>query len=118
MDLSESVAHERFQDEMRRFLADNRQGAGKRDRTERAAFRQRAIEAGYLHRSVPRAYGGSEQAPDLVRGQIIAEEFGRARASAEVASAGVWLVVPGLVAWSTEEQKQRFVPPTLAGDMH
>ena len=41
--------------------------AAERDPT---AFRRAATEAGYLYRSVPRQYGGSEQAPDADRSFI------------------------------------------------
>ncbi|MBW2282293.1 MAG: acyl-CoA/acyl-ACP dehydrogenase, partial [Deltaproteobacteria bacterium] len=48
-----------------------------------ALFRLRAIEAGYLARRIPKAYGGSEQEPDVLKATIITEEFARAAAPGE-----------------------------------
>src|SRR5690606_13105774 len=81
-----------------------------------AAFRREAIEQGYLYRAIPRQYGGSEQAPDVMRGQIIREEFGRARAPMEVPGVGVGMLVPTLLECGTQEQKDRFIAKTLTGE--
>lgn len=118
MNLNYSEEHQQFRREVADFLARNWQTGTKGSKQERLAFRQLAIDAGYLYRNVPREYGGSEQPLDIVRGQIIAEEFAKAGAPAEVASAGVWLVVPVLLAHGTEAQKRRFILPTLQGEMH
>ena len=80
-------------------------------------FRATATEAGYLYRNVPKQYGGSEQAPDVVRAQVIREEFARARAPMEVGGNGMSMLVPTLLERGTEAQKERFIRPTMSGEM-
>src|SRR5256886_5159057 len=65
---------------------------------ERATqFRLRAIERGYLYRSVSRRYGGAEQPPDPLKATIIAEELRRAGAPGEVVGQGASMLVPTLL---------------------
>lgn len=120
MDLSYSDEHVAFQQEVRAFLAANWSPTRAKDRERRVAyfakFRRDATERGYLYRSVPRAYGGSEQAADVVKAAIIREEFAAANAPTEVPGNGVALVIPTLLEWGTEAQKQTFIPNTVAGE--
>lgn len=119
MDLVYGAEYEAFRLEVRGFLADAWTPDGSQVKAERRArearFRQQAIERGYLYRSVPRRYGGSEQAPDVLRAQVIREEFSRVRAPTEVAGPGVGMLVPTLLECGTEEQKAFFIPQTLTG---
>ena len=106
-----------FQQRVRSFLAEQWTSAeNKKDPAFIARFRQQATDAGYLYRGVPRRYGGSEQAPDVIRAQIIREEFAAARAPMEVPGNGVALVVPTLIEWGTDEQKDMFIRKTLTGE--
>ncbi len=72
MDLRFSEEYENFRAEVKAFLADNwppKEDEAKLEPVERLArFRKRAIAAGYLARGIPRKYGGSEQAPDVLKG--------------------------------------------------
>lgn len=79
-------------------------------------FRELATECGYLYRSIPRCYGGSEQAVDVIKAQIIREEFRRVRAPTEVGGNGLSMLVPTLLDAGTEEQRATFIPPTLSGE--
>ncbi|MGE0742010.1 MAG: acyl-CoA dehydrogenase family protein [Hyphomonadaceae bacterium] len=118
MDLSYGHEAEAFRAEVRAFLKQNwRPGElkGGELKTFIAAFRLAATEAGYLYRGVPRRFGGAEQAPDVVRAQVIREEFARARAPMEVAGNGVNMLVPTLLDRGTEEQCALFVRPTIEG---
>lgn len=121
MDLRYGDEYEAFRREVRAFLDRHWRtpegSAGDRHAAERA-FRQRAIEAGYVARNVPRRFGGSEQPPDVLRAAVIAEELALAGAPGEVRGAGTGMLVPTLLEHGTEEQCQRFVPPTILGDMH
>lgn len=81
-----------------------------------ASFRLQATEAGYLYRSIPKAYGGSEQPADVIRAQVIREEFARARAPMEVAGNGMNMLVPTLLERGSALQKDLFIRPTMAGD--
>ena len=117
MDLSYGVSAEAFRQEVIDFLDQHYRPGIRLNSTEVATFRRKAVDAGLLYRTVPRKYGGSEQVPDLLRGQVIREEFERADAPGEVPGVGVALLVPTLLAHGTEKQKQQFIAPTLAGDI-
>jgi alkylation response protein AidB-like acyl-CoA dehydrogenase len=117
MDLSYGGAVEEFRQEVADFLDRHYRPEIRLRPDEVRAFRRRAIDAGLLYRAVPRKYGGSEQPTDLLRGQVIREEFARVDAPAEVPGVGVALLVPTLLAHGTEKQKQQFISPTLSGDM-
>ncbi len=118
MDLSYSQEHEDFRQDVRGFLADNWPLEGAEAELPRqeqdARFRERAIERGYLARPIPRKYGGSEQTPEVLKGTIIREEFGRAGAPRDP---GVHhaQIVPTLLTHASEWQKKRLIPPTLRG---
>ena len=119
MDLSYGEAAEAFRKEVRGFIKAAWQpgelrGAELKDHIR--AFRRAAIEQGYLYRSVPKRYGGSEQPVDVIRAQVIREEFGRARAPMEVGGNGVNMTVPTLLEKGTEEQRELFIRPTIEGD--
>src|SRR6185295_5485469 len=120
--------YERFRAETRRFLGEHwsaadRGAAGdevligsiKRPTERETQFRLAAIDAGYLYREVPRAYGGSEQPFDPFKSAIIREEFKRAKAPREMIGQGPSMLVPTLLEHGTEEQKRRFIQSTLLG---
>jgi alkylation response protein AidB-like acyl-CoA dehydrogenase len=121
MDLSYGEEYETYRAEVRAFLAANwppRGDLAKLPKKEAAArFRDLATERGYLRRSVPRSYGGSEQPPDPIRARILQEEFTRSRAPMDVRGIGTMMLVPTLLEKGEEWQKQRFVPPTVRGEI-
>lgn len=119
MDLDYGADACAFREEVRTFLErewrpDGAMG-GRKDAFVRA-FRRKAIEAGYLYRSIPREYGGSEQPVDVVRAQVIREEFVKARAPMELGGNGVNMAVPTLLEKGTQEQCDLFIRKTLDGD--
>ena len=121
MDLSYGPEYEDFRGEVRRFLAEHwpprGDGGEKLSGHEKVfAFRRKAIEAGYAARSVPRAYGGSEQEADSLKGQIIREEFGRARAPGDARGIGTMMLVPTLLERGEEWQKEKWVPKSVMGE--
>lgn len=118
MDLGYSTEHLTFRAEVQAFLVDCWTAArndGDR-RAHEAAFRRQAIDRGYLYRAVPKRYGGSEQSADLLKAQIIDEEFKRARAPGEIKGVGTQMLVPTLLECGEEWQRERFIAKTLAGD--
>ncbi len=121
MDLKYSEEYEAYRAELRAFLAANwpPKGAGAElsFREQAAVFRQHAIDAGYVARGIPKQYGGSERAADVLKARIIAEEFRRAKAPGEVRGIGASMLVPTLIEKGAEWQKERFVPPTIRGEM-
>ena len=122
MDLSYGPEYEEFRGEVREFLKANwpqRAGEAELPKPQRARrFRERAVEAGYLLRWIPRAYGGSEQPSDALRASILREEFTRVRAPQEPRGIGMMMLVPTLLEKGAEWQKQKFVPPTAMDEMH
>ncbi len=136
MNLSFSVEYEDFRREVRRFLEENwtdadrasapeadlqtvrgAMGGGVRTDARATEFRKKAIERGYMYRSIPRQYGGGEQPADPLKATIIAEEFKRSKAPFEIMGQGPSMLAPTLVEKGTEEQRQKFVEPTLLGKM-
>jgi len=118
MDLSFTVEYETFREEVRSFLAEHWDASAPpispRD-TERAPpFRALAIECGYLARTIPRDYGGSEQTPDPLKTAVIREEFRKVGAPVDIIPPAAQLIAT-LVAHGSEEQKRRFLPPAVTG---
>ena len=119
MDLSYGAEAEAFRHEVRVFLADQWQPGERRKGELREfirEFRRRAVDAGFLYRSVPKRYGGGEQPVDVIKAQVIREEFARARAPMEVGGNGVNMTVPTLLEKGTEEQRELFIRLTIEGD--
>ncbi len=121
MDLSYGTEIEEFRGEVRAFLSANWPLSGDEEKLSREEktklFRDRAIAEGFLCRSVPKKYGGSEQAPDALRGQVITEEFGAAHAPMEPRGIGTMMLVPTLLDRGEEWQKEKFVGPTIRGEI-
>jgi alkylation response protein AidB-like acyl-CoA dehydrogenase len=121
MDMSFDADLDAFREEVRAFLKQSWLAAPDKSEQPRQArdrsFRERAVEKGYLYRHVPRRYGGSEQPADAFRGEIIREEFARARAPMEVAAGGLSQLLPTLLEWGSEEQKQKFVSASIYGEI-
>jgi alkylation response protein AidB-like acyl-CoA dehydrogenase len=118
MELGFGAEYDSFRKEVREFIQANWPPAdgNLKSRENERAFVVAAIERGYMHRSIPKRFGGSEQEPDIARAEIIREELSKARApSARIPGNG--LVVPTLLEWGTEEQKDRFIAATLRGDI-
>jgi alkylation response protein AidB-like acyl-CoA dehydrogenase len=121
MDLSYGKEYEGFREKLRSFLAANWPLTGAEAELphgeQAQRFRERAIEQGYLVRSVPRNYGGSEQEPDELKANVIRQEFAKAKAPGEVRGIGTMMLVPTLLEKGEEWQKQQFVPPTVRGEL-
>ena len=75
------------------------------------------IEQGYTARTIPQEYGGHGGEPDIIKARIIGEEFANGKIPGGLGGQGISMLVPTLLELGTEEQKKRFIPPTLAGDM-
>jgi alkylation response protein AidB-like acyl-CoA dehydrogenase len=121
MDLSYGADYDRYREEVRTFLDANwppRGADAQLSETEQVdAFRVKAIAAGYLARSIPKQYGGSGQALDLVKSAAIDDEFRRAEAPEDPADLGYALLIPTLLECGEEWQKEKFIPPTVRGEI-
>jgi alkylation response protein AidB-like acyl-CoA dehydrogenase len=117
MDLTLTPELAAFRDEVRAFLdahkAEHEGGAPK----DPKAWQRLLIDNGYAARTIPRAYGGSGAEPDGLKARIIAEEFIAAGAPRGMSGQGISMLVPTLLEMGTEEQKRRWIPPTLSGEI-
>jgi alkylation response protein AidB-like acyl-CoA dehydrogenase len=121
MDLSYGETYEAFRAELRAFLEAGwplRGDEGQLPPAEQERiFRKRGIEAGYVYRAIPAAYGGAGRDTDPLLDRIIQEEYARSGAPGNRLHQGPGLLVPTLLEFGTEAQKRHYIPPTLEGDM-
>jgi alkylation response protein AidB-like acyl-CoA dehydrogenase len=118
MDLAYGPRYEAFRREVSDFLVAHRERfprPGARD--ESLAWQKLLLEHGYAARTIPREFGGFGAEPDILESRIIAEEFTSAKAPTGLAGQGVSMLVPTLLEVGSDEQKRRWIPPTLAGEI-
>jgi acyl-CoA dehydrogenase len=113
-----SDEHEMFRRQFQRFaereieprIAEwNRQGI-----TDRATWR-RMGEEGFLGPAMPETYGGG--GGDFLYDAIVMEELAWRRAHGIMTAVHSSICMPYILSWGTEEQKRRFLPPAIAGEM-
>jgi acyl-CoA dehydrogenase len=63
----------------------------------------------------PKEYGGGGLSREEAK--VLASELRRIEAQPALASFGVWMLGPALLAFGTEEQKQRFLPEIVRGEV-
>ena len=119
MDLSYGPEYEAFRDEVRAFA---QEFGARAPRTfgfneETRAWQRLLIEHGYAARTIPKEYGGFGGTADILKSRIIAEEFIAAGLPMGMANQGISMLVPTLLELGTEEQKQRWIGPTLRGEV-
>jgi alkylation response protein AidB-like acyl-CoA dehydrogenase len=124
VDLTYSAEDEAFRAEVRAWLEDNLSGdfAGLRGlggpgreheaHDERLAWDRHLAAHGWTCIGWPVAYGG--RGLPLFQQVIFHEEYARANAPARVNHLGEELLGPTLIAFGTDEQKQRFLPKIVA----
>lgn len=122
MDLKYSSRHESFRLEVRAFLSARASRFPKpfgvnRPTPEALAWQALLIEHGFAARTIPCEYGGFGAELDILESRIIAEEFSRARAPWGLVNQGISMLVPTLLEMGSEEQKQRWIAPTLRGEV-
>jgi alkylation response protein AidB-like acyl-CoA dehydrogenase len=120
MDLTYSSEDESFRGEVRAWLEDNLRGefAGVRGMggpgreheafEERVAWDRHLAASGWTCLGWPAEYGG--RGLSLLQQVIFHEEYAKADAPARVSHIGEELLGPTVMAFGTEEQKQRFLP--------
>ena len=122
MDLTLSQEYEAFRQEVRDFLETHKDNAPSRNlggmkNKKRLAWQELLIEHGYTARTIPKEYGGYGAEPDILKSRIIAEEFAKAQIPGGLANQGISMLVPTLLELGTEEQKQKYIEPTLKGEI-
>lgn len=127
MDLRHTPEDERFREEVREWLAENLTGelaelppgTGGPGREHEALelrkeWERRLGAANWIGIGLPKEHGG--RGATLMQQVIFAEEYARAGAPGRVNHMGENLLAPTLVAFGTEEQRQRFLPGILRGE--
>ena len=117
MDLTETPEMATFRGEVRAFLVAHRGDYANGAANDVRAWQTLLIEHGYAARTIPREYGGFGAEPDILKGRIIAEEFIAAGAPRGMAGQGISMLVPTLLEVGSEEQKVRWIGPTLRGEI-
>jgi len=114
--------YEAFRREIREFLAKHGDRAPRTlglafGGPEARAWQALLIEHGYAARTIPREYGGYGAEPDLVETIVLDEEFGRVGIPRGMSGQGISMLVPTLLEHGSEEQKRRWIPPTIRGEI-
>ncbi len=115
MDFTLTAEEEAFRDEVRAFLAEQlAPGVDKADPGFLAGWHRAVREKRWVGFSWPREVGGG--GGSLMEQAILKEEMAKARApSLGSCFMGLAWVGPALIAYGTEEQKQKFIPDILDG---
>ncbi len=122
MDLEYGPRYEEFRREVRAFLDEHKpkQPLGslvREGRAELVRWLSLQIEHGYWARTIPREYGGYGAPPDLLETVIMDEEFNRAGVPRGMMAQGPSMLAPTLLEHGTEEQKRRWIGPTMRGEV-
>jgi alkylation response protein AidB-like acyl-CoA dehydrogenase len=122
MDLDYGPEYDTFRQQVRDFIEAHSHLAppcatrAARPSPEAVKWQKLLIENGYTARTIPAEYGGYGAEPDILKSRIISEEFSRAGVPGGLTNQGISMLVPTLLELGTEEQKQRWIEPTLKGD--
>jgi acyl-CoA dehydrogenase len=112
-----SDEHEHFRAEFRRFVEAEIEpkvaGWNEAGTTDRATWKL-CGEQGFLGASAPEEYGGG--GGDFLFEAVIMEELSRVRAHALMLSLHSDICMPYLTEFANDEQKQRFLVPSISGD--
>ena len=129
MDLTYSPEEEAFREEVRDWLAENMKElpewwgrpdvlGPEVDSEERRQFgiwwHRKLHDAGFIGITWPKEYGG--QGRTVLEQVVFYEEIAKHRAPGPTNEHGLGWVVPALLAFGTEEQRQRFIPKILNCD--
>jgi alkylation response protein AidB-like acyl-CoA dehydrogenase len=121
MNLQFGEKYEKLRAELRAFCAESWPPRGDEarlgEREQAIAWRKRALQAGFLYRTVPRAYGGAGAEPDVMAETLIRQEFDRAGVPHRAPVQGTHMLVPTLLECGTEEQRREYIERTLTGEL-
>jgi alkylation response protein AidB-like acyl-CoA dehydrogenase len=121
MDLEIDARYDAFREQVREFLAAQKAprpfGMTEGKKEDRIAWLSLLIEHGYWARTIPKEYGGHGAEPDLLETVIMDEEFNKAGVPRGMMAQGPAMLVPTLLNHGTEEQRKRWVGPTMRGEV-
>ncbi|MDH3686570.1 MAG: acyl-CoA dehydrogenase family protein [Myxococcales bacterium] len=110
--------HELFRTQVRRFVEEevaprvlewNEKGMSDRE------IWRRAGEEGFLGPNAPEEYGGA--GADFLYSAIVMEELAYARAHGMMVSLHSDIVMPYLLTWGTDAQKEKYAPGAVSGEL-
>jgi alkylation response protein AidB-like acyl-CoA dehydrogenase len=110
----------RLQEEVRTFLAEHCPDPGQLPRAldDRIAYlrewQARCYAAGYVGRAWPAEYGGGGR--PTAEQLIVDQELAAAGAPELVAIVGLDVLGPAILAYGTDEQRRRYIPPILSAE--
>ncbi len=121
MELEFDARYEAFRMQVRNFVAKHKPpknwGLSDGNNADRVAWLSLLIEHGYWARTIPKEYGGYGAEPDLLETVIMDEEFNRAGVPRGMMAQGPAMLVPTLLNHGSEEQRRRWIGPTLRGEV-
>ncbi|MFZ5929707.1 MAG: acyl-CoA dehydrogenase family protein [Pseudomonadota bacterium] len=124
MDLSYGPEYEDFRAELRAFIEKNQHkapppGMGmKHPEALEQDWQKLLIEKGYTCRTIPKKYGGYGAEPDILKTVIIQDEFTKANVNSGLSGQGIGMLVPTLLENGNEEQREKYIRPTIYGEIH
>jgi alkylation response protein AidB-like acyl-CoA dehydrogenase len=122
VDFRDTPEEAAFRKELRQWLADNLPAdwakrsprVGRGDVTFGREWSRNLFDAGYVGLTWPKEYGG-RGLPPIYQG-IYLEETARIDAPDHIGVIGLGMAGPTIIAWGSEEQKHRFLPPLLSAE--
>ena len=117
MDLSYSPEYEAFRAEIRAFANEHGAKAPRGLGADMREWQKLLIAHGYAARTIPKEYGGYGAEPDVLKSRIIAEEFIALGLPMGMSGQGISMLVPTLLELGSEEQKRKYIGPTLRGEI-
>jgi alkylation response protein AidB-like acyl-CoA dehydrogenase len=124
MDLTYPAEAEEFRKEIRAWLEENLpegwfdegfELSGEERERFNKEWTTKLYEGGWICATWPEEYGG--KGLSLMEGVVLNEEFSRAGAPLRADFFGDTLVGPTILQWGTDEQKKRFLPGILKGEI-
>ena len=118
-DLFYNESHDAWRQELRKFVSkeivpfvEEWEEAGEFSRE----LYKKAGEFGLLGMGYPEKYGGTSKGIDIFHGIVTSEELAQGCGGVAASLLSLNISLPLIMALGTEEQKQKYIPPVIAGD--
>ena len=118
-DLFYNESHDSWRQELRKFVSkeivpfvEEWEEAGEFSRE----LYKKAGEFGLLGMGYPEKYGGTSEGIDIFHGIVTSEELAQGCGGVAASLLSLNISLPLIMALGTEEQKQKYIPPVIAGD--
>jgi len=118
-DLFYNESHDAWRQELRKFVSkeivpfvEEWEEAGEFSRE----LYKKAGEFGLLGMGYPEKYGGTSEGIDIFHGIVTSEELAQGCGGVAASLLSLNISLPLIMALGTEEQKQKYIPPVIAGE--